>query len=217
MKFEIRMQKEIKDLVYRYIVYFESEFYEKKIDYVNNNEIMFFIIRSIHECFFNNVYQRLIDKRDEYINEKFSKIIQVTKYSPICLVNVIARKCLEIHLTIFIMYIDRKILNKKSQEHYMTCVGILLNNHLNNDLIKSVEKHLKHECFGPKIVEPLPNGQKMFDFKPNCLLKNDCAICHVEKKKACDECQPKYSICQDCMKKDWLINPQSCSFKKEQD
>jgi hypothetical protein len=221
------MAKEIARFIYSTIYGHESGFYKIaadanneliSIDKLHNKITMYEMIRFATESYFNNVYERLVDKSDEYINNTFDKIIQITNHSPTCLINIIAKSCMDIHTTILIKLIDRKILDTTSYETYMTCIKNILDYCLNDNFITNLEKSLDHKCSGSKIVELLSNGQKMFKFEATYLYENRCAVCEKETKQTCSGCKPKkYYLCGvDCQKKDWSRHPSSCDFKLKQ-
>lgn len=218
------MAKELVDFIYSTILGHESGFYKVAAD--NNNKIieieqlhdkiiMFEMIRFATESYFNNIYERLVDKSDKYINDTFDKIIQITNHSPVCLINIIAKNCLEIHTTTLVKLIDRKILDTTSYETFMSCTKNILNCYFDNNIIDIFEKYLNHKCHGPKIVEPLPNNQKMFRFETKYFYENLCVVCKKETQQICSGCKPqKYYLCShDCQIKDWSTHPSSCRFK----
>lgn len=105
--------------------------------------------------YFNLVYEGLAYKNDPYVMEKFAAMQRCCNHSQVCLINMLMRMCLSIHLGM-----DRaKFVRDKGYPAFMKSVTDEFN--AKAPSVETLTPLFAHECHGEEAT-PLPPGQKMF-------------------------------------------------------
>ena len=128
------------------------------LDILSNTSMIFSTAPIIHNKYFNYIYQALIKKNDETINEKFQDFGSYSDHGTRCILNVIANTSL-----MFNLKLDTTITNFESEDTYSTTIVKQLNNML-PDIKKELHKVLDHECSGENIC-PNDEFSEIFNFE----------------------------------------------------
>lgn len=164
-----------------------------------------YLIKISTTNYFNHVYDSLVSKDDDYVNDIFDKYNRFTNHSPLCLISILFNYCITAHLT---MHRNHFLEKGKLEylEDYSNSVKKQLDVLFENQLILYIESLFYHECKEEKVVKPLPEGQKFFNFV--CVKK--CSMCEKETKTKCSRCKEKRYCSAECQRKDWKEHKKLC-------
>jgi hypothetical protein len=134
------------------IIGHESGLYKTNAEH----DVIPFILADLTAEYFNMCYDGLANKTDPYVVQKMNEMQAPYNHSPICLMNLLFRSCLQIHMSL-----DRShFVYGQGYEAFMKSVE--------NEFaklcpsIENITALLDHECKGDKEVKPIPAGKKMF-------------------------------------------------------
>jgi len=113
------------------------------------------VVVSFAENYFNKMYESLVDKKDEYVNENFN-IFCSHAHSEVCIINILATLTLDIQIKL-----DRSKLDISNYDNYMSSLDKELDYKLSR-LSEKLEELFKHICSGSK---GSASDKKMFTSK----------------------------------------------------
>lgn len=157
--------------------------------------------------YFNSVYDSLVSGDDPFVNDIFDKYKRFIDHSPICLIHILFNYCLTTHLalnrTLFVY--------NGNLEDYAASVKLQLEFLFNDGIIANVTSLFDHECKGERVVKPLPEGQKFFNFvSVQKDSPNKCSMCEKETETKCSRCKAKRYCSVECQRKDWKEHKKTC-------
>lgn len=190
------------------------------------------IIYQIGVNYFNIIYDALVKKDDTFVNKTFGEFKLFVDHSPQCVINILARMYIEFHVN---LPRDNLNVNNTLDEFDNTVKNAIESIITPKTKTKTLlQEMFMHECTGPKEVEPLLPGQKMFnleysnkdDEKTDKTNKTDntdntdkndkhekCVVCNKTTTKKCGLCKNHYICNVECQRKDWPNHKQYCVKK----
>jgi hypothetical protein len=176
----------------------------------------------------------MVSKDDPFVNSLFEKFASYEIFhSPLCLINIIFRTCLETHTNL-----QRNRFDISSKERYLEVINDMLDQIYNEEMVEAIATHFLHRCTGPVEVPPMGEGQVMFRTEltrrevpahqvpeddddesaeaaqPTVYEGTNCVVCGEETTKFCTGCAGRYRLCsKECQKLDWENHPAECKFK----
>jgi len=185
------------------------------------------IIYQIGVNYFNIIYDALVKKDDTFVNKTFGEFKLFVDHSPQCVINILARMYIEFHVNL-----PRDNLNVNGTlDEFDHTVKNAIESIITPKTKSLLQEMFMHECTGPKELEALPPGQKMFNLeysnkddektdktdKPDNTDKNDkyekCVVCNKTTTKRCGLCKHHYICSVECQRKDWPKHKPNCVKK----
>jgi hypothetical protein len=174
--------------------------------------------------YFNQIYDSLVVRDDPYVNKIFDQYRVLLDHSPVCLIQILFRFCLQTHLGL----VREKFVNwgkLEGLEEYAASVAAQLNIFLGKETEDLIQKAFDHPCAGEKVAPPLPAGKRMFYAAPPgeitgkapieivSVRRKRCAVCGKDSSLKCSRCLTSRYCSQDCQKTDWKVHKQVCGSK----
>lgn len=168
--------------------------------------------------YFNGIYDDVVTRNDKVVNTLFDKYKSLIDHSPLCLIHILFKSCLQAHFEL-----DRSKLVDKGKleylENYAASVRFQLSDMFRYETLIGVRNFLNHTCTGEKILTPLPPGQKLFSYVEvpetpvagsETLKSKNCSICGNESATKCGGCRVKRYCSAECQRKDWKEHKKEC-------
>ena len=130
------------------------------LEILSNTSMIFSTTPTIHNKYFNYVYQALIKQNDDTVIEKFQSLRSYGDHGTMCLLNSIATTSL-----MFNLKLDTEITNFETIDTYTESIVKQLNDMIPN-IKQELCKILDHECSG-KDISPDDDLVDIFNFEVN--------------------------------------------------
>ena len=157
--------KHIAEFVHNTITGFESGMYKtfqkdhpSKVVYLTKRLAPIFeIYANLYEVYFKDIYNALITKNDNYVNNVFDKFKDLSNHAPQCLL------CILINIIVLVHFnLDRNKLNIDNIGEYFESVKIEIDKNLN---LIDIQSLFNHQCTGNLQVKLLDSTDKLVSIK----------------------------------------------------
>ena len=163
--------------------------------------------------YFNQVFASLILRDDKYLISQFDRWTAEAKppHSPICLLNILASICCDLHEKV-----DRAKCDKKSLESFSSSVAEQVKK-ITIGLTEILYDILNHECKGAPLPDKYDPKTPMFVLdmevkKHSNTETRHCHVCGKVAKQRCSGCTTRYCS-KECQRKDWKSHKRMCFNK----
>jgi len=210
------------------------------VDIENFNVLYDKLSGSNSKGFVDEDHEEEVEKSNIGATEYILKMVKLCHYTPLCIINNLAKFCIHIH-----QKLNRDLFDTDNLEDYLDSVASQLKEISDENFINMIAGTIKHNC-GEKYKQVLeecnvnlpkiPHGTRKYSldnilkaidpqaisptpiahtFKDNIKEKKSlCVVCGVETTIRCSKCKARYVCSTQCQKQDWPKHKTTCIANK---